>query len=130
MKKIVLIEDDADLFSLIQYNLEKEGYIALAAFDGEAGLELVRKEKPDLIIEVSGYTDNHGSDAINKKLSLDRAKAVVTFLTKKGIPTKQLIAKGYGKENPIALNTLENGKPDLDGMQKNRRVEIKIEDSK
>jgi outer membrane protein OmpA-like peptidoglycan-associated protein/tetratricopeptide (TPR) repeat protein len=88
------------------------------------------KEKSDLIIEVSGYTDNHGSDAINKKLSLDRAKAVVTFLTKKGIPSKQLIAKGYGKENPIASNTLENGKPDLEGMQKNRRVEIKIEDSK
>jgi outer membrane protein OmpA-like peptidoglycan-associated protein len=55
---------------------------------------------------------------------------VVTFLTKKGIPSKQLIAKGYGKENPIASNTLENGKPDLEGMQKNRRVEIKIEDSK
>ena len=88
------------------------------------------KEKPDLIIEISGYTDNHGSDAINKKLSLDRAKAVVAFLTKKGIPAKQLLAKGYGKENPIASNTLENGKPDLEGMQKNRRVEIKIEDSK
>ncbi|MHB8261973.1 MAG: OmpA family protein [Bacteroidia bacterium] len=88
------------------------------------------KEKPDLIIEISGHTDNHGSDAINKKLSLDRAKAVVTFLTKKGIPARQLIAKGYGKDQPVAPNTLANGKPDLEGMQKNRRVEIKIEDSK
>jgi len=88
------------------------------------------KEKPDLIIEISGYTDNQGKDAANKKLSLDRAKAVVSFLTKKGIPSKQLIAKGYGKDNPVASNTLPNGKPDLEGMQKNRRVEVKIEDAK
>ena len=88
------------------------------------------KGSPDLIIEVSGHTDNAGNDATNKKLSLDRAKAVVTYLTKKGISARQLVAKGYGSSQPVAENKLPNGKPDLDGMQKNRRVEIKIENSK
>jgi len=87
------------------------------------------KESPDLVIEISGHTDNQGNDAANKKLSLERAQAVVTFLTKKGIPSKRLIAKGYGKEQPIAPNTLPNGKPDLAGQQLNRRVEMKIEES-
>ncbi len=85
------------------------------------------KEKPNLVMEISGHTDNKGNDATNKKLSLDRAKAVITFLTKKGIPAKQLIAKGYGKAQPVAPNDLPNGKPDLVGMQKNRRVEMKID---
>jgi outer membrane protein OmpA-like peptidoglycan-associated protein len=88
------------------------------------------KEHADVVVEVSGHTDNAGSDAINKKLSLDRAKAVVAYLTKKGVPAKQLIAKGYGSSQPVAENKLPNGKPDLEGMQKNRRVELKIENSK
>jgi OOP family OmpA-OmpF porin len=53
---------------------------------------------------------------------------VVSFLVKKGIPAKQLIAKGYGKSQPVAPNTLPNGKPDVAGQQLNRRVEMKIED--
>jgi outer membrane protein OmpA-like peptidoglycan-associated protein/tetratricopeptide (TPR) repeat protein len=88
------------------------------------------KEKPELVMEISGHTDNQGNDATNKKLSLDRAKAVVTFLTKKGIPAKRLVAKGYGKSQPVAENNLPDGKPDLKGQQLNRRVEMKIlEDS-
>ncbi len=48
--RIAIIEDEKDIVRLLKYNLEKEGYVALAAYDGEAGLELARKEKPDLII--------------------------------------------------------------------------------
>ena len=88
------------------------------------------KESPDLIVEISGHTDNQGKEAINNKLSLDRAKAVVAYLAKKGVPVKQLIAKGYGSTQPISANTLPNGKPDQEGMQKNRRVEMKIEHTK
>jgi two-component system alkaline phosphatase synthesis response regulator PhoP len=48
--RLLIIEDEKDIVRLLKYNLEKEGYTALAAFDGEAGLDLARKEKPDLII--------------------------------------------------------------------------------
>ena len=50
MKKIVLIEDDADLYSLIQYNLEKEGFAMVGSQTGKGALELCRRERPDLVI--------------------------------------------------------------------------------
>jgi DNA-binding response OmpR family regulator len=48
--RILIIEDEKDIVRLLKYNLEKEGYTTLAAHDGEAGLDLARKEKPDLIL--------------------------------------------------------------------------------
>ncbi|MES2513488.1 MAG: OmpA family protein [Bacteroidota bacterium] len=90
--------------------------------------ELVKlmKEYPELIIEVSGHTDNKGEDSKNMKLSQSRSQAVVNALIKKGIDKNKLVAKGYGETAPVAANELANGKPDLIGMQQNRRVEMKI----
>lgn len=84
------------------------------------------KEYPELVIEVSGHTDSKGNDAANLTLSQTRSQAVVNALIKKGAKKQNLVAKGYGETAPIAPNTLENGKPDLKGMQLNRRVEMKI----
>jgi outer membrane protein OmpA-like peptidoglycan-associated protein/Tol biopolymer transport system component len=97
----------------------------------ESGVEIdklvaLMKEYPELVIEVSGHTDNKGNDAANMTLSQARSQSVVTALLKKGVPKEKLIAKGYGETAPVAPNTLPNGKPDLKGMQLNRRVEMKI----
>jgi DNA-binding response OmpR family regulator len=48
--KIELIEDDHDIVEMIEYNLKGEGYRTVSAFDGEKGIEIARREKPDLII--------------------------------------------------------------------------------
>lgn len=50
MKTILVIEDERDLADLVVYNLEKEGYRALSAHEGLAGLEAARASLPDLII--------------------------------------------------------------------------------
>ena len=50
MKKIVLIEDDADLYNLIQYNLDKEGFQVVGSQTGKGALDLCRREHPDLVI--------------------------------------------------------------------------------
>lgn len=50
MTKILLIEDEAIITELIQYNLEKEGYLVCTAKDGLQGIELTRRENPDLIL--------------------------------------------------------------------------------
>jgi outer membrane protein OmpA-like peptidoglycan-associated protein len=97
----------------------------------ESNLEMEKllklmQDYPDLKIEVAGHTDSKGNDATNLKLSQTRAQAVVTALSKKGVNAKRLVAKGYGETQPVAPNTLENGKPNLPGMQLNRRVELKI----
>lgn len=78
------------------------------------------KENPTITVEISGHTDDVGSDANNLKLSFDRATVVVAELVNKGIQPSRLIARGYGKTQPVAPNdTPEN-------RQLNRRTEFKI----
>ncbi len=48
--KVLIIEDDGDLAQLISYNLSREGYRAVIARDGAAGLKLLRSERPDLVV--------------------------------------------------------------------------------
>ena len=72
------------------------------------------------IIEVQGHTDNTGKAELNKKLSNQRANAVMQYLINKGVPAERLSAMGYGPDVPIADNKTAAGR------QKNRRVEFKI----
>jgi len=78
------------------------------------------KDRPDINIEVAGYTDNKGDDKSNLKLSEARANSVMEYLVKKGTNKSRITAKGYGKDEPIASNETESGR------QMNRRVELKI----
>jgi outer membrane protein OmpA-like peptidoglycan-associated protein len=73
---------------------------------------------PTLKVEVQGHTDNVGADAYNQTLSEARARAVMDWMTKHGIPAARLTAKGYGKTKPLADNGSDEGRA------KNRRVEI------
>ena len=50
MRKIVLIEDDLDLFALVKYNLEKAGFTFAGAQTGKGAIELCRCERPDLVL--------------------------------------------------------------------------------
>jgi DNA-binding response OmpR family regulator len=50
MTKILIVEDDRNLLDTLKYNIRKEGYDAVAAFDGAEALDIARREKPDLII--------------------------------------------------------------------------------
>lgn len=77
-------------------------------------------DTPSLKIEISGHTDNVGSASYNQKLSGERAKAVVDYLLQKNILMERLEFKGYGKDQPIADNSTEEGR------QQNRRTEFKI----
>ncbi len=49
-EKILLIEDEKNIYELLRYNLQKEGYELLWAQDGQVGLDLFAREKPDLIL--------------------------------------------------------------------------------
>ena len=49
-KKILVVDDEKPISDIIKFNLEKEGYEVVVAFDGEEALEKVEGEKPDLII--------------------------------------------------------------------------------
>ena len=73
-------------------------------------------------LKLAGYTDNMGPDAVNLRISTQRAEAVRTYLISKGVNPSRVQARGYGKENPIASNDT------LDGRILNRRVEFNLVD--
>lgn len=75
---------------------------------------------PHVSIEISGHTDNVGSAVYNKTLSLNRAKAVLDYLTERGIDVGRLSCQGYGFDQPIADNSTDEGRA------LNRRTEFKI----
>jgi outer membrane protein OmpA-like peptidoglycan-associated protein len=81
---------------------------------------------PKIIVEISGHTDAKGNENYNLKLSQDRAQAVVNYLITRGIDKNRMIAKGYGKSRPIANNYNPDGTENPEGMQLNRRVELKV----
>lgn len=78
------------------------------------------KDNPTVQIEISGHTDDQGSDEYNKNLSQKRVNSVVAYLTSKGIEKERLKGVGYGESKPISENTSEEGRA------KNRRVEFTI----
>ena len=74
-------------------------------------------------VEVQGHTDNVGKAEVNKQLAQERADAVRFWLIQRGIPSKKLLAKGYGSSKPVADNDTEEGR------QQNRRVQFLIIES-
>ena len=48
--KILVVDDEPDILEFINYNLTKEGFEVLTAGDGEEGLQIAEREKPDLIV--------------------------------------------------------------------------------
>ncbi|WP_167291177.1 OmpA family protein [Hymenobacter busanensis] len=83
-------------------------------------VQLMTTEYPSLRIEISGHTDNVGKAEYNKDLSQRRAKAVVDYLTGKGVAAARLTSAGYGDTQPVATNNTKEGR------QLNRRTEFKV----
>lgn len=48
--RILVVDDEADLVSVLRFGLEAEGYVVLSAGDGEEGLAKARTERPDLMV--------------------------------------------------------------------------------
>jgi outer membrane protein OmpA-like peptidoglycan-associated protein len=71
-------------------------------------------------IEISGHTDNEGTDAYNQKLSEGRAASVVSYLASQGIKPERMLAVGYGESRPVDTNKTEEGRA------QNRRVEFTL----
>ncbi|OGU28155.1 MAG: hypothetical protein A2057_04305 [Ignavibacteria bacterium GWA2_35_9] len=74
---------------------------------------------PDISVEISGHTDNVGSNSSNQKLSQRRAESVKGWLVAKGISADRITAVGYGEESPRVANDTPQNK------RLNRRIEFK-----
>src|ERR1700688_1223962 len=102
MKKIVLIEDDTDLFALLKYNLEKEGFAIAGSQTGKGAIELCRRERPDLVILDIMLPDSDGLE-ICKGLRnhSDLAGIPIIFLTARVSETDRILGLELGANDYI-----------------------------
>lgn len=102
MKKIVLIEDDADLFALLKYNLEKEGFAMVGAQTGKGAIELCRRERPDLILLDIMLPDSDGLDICKGiRQHPELAHIPVIFLTARASETDRIVGLELGANDYI-----------------------------
>jgi outer membrane protein OmpA-like peptidoglycan-associated protein len=88
---------------------------SLAILDG---VSATLAANPGIKVMVAGHTDSDGEDAYNKDLSQRRAQRVVDYLAEQGVDSRNMIAKGFGEEQPVVGNDTPEGKA------QNRRVEL------
>jgi outer membrane protein OmpA-like peptidoglycan-associated protein len=96
---------------------------ATLTMDSETTLRLAYNAllaSPDVNVLIVGHTDNVGSAAYNKKLSLRRAQTVKSWLVGKGVTVKRLTVAGKGFDEPLNDNSTDEGRAN------NRRIEFRV----
>jgi two-component system phosphate regulon response regulator PhoB len=97
---IAIIEDERDLADLLAFNLQREGYGTLTALDGREGLELVRREMPDLVVLDLMLPGMMGTD-VCRELKRDPATAAipVIMLTARGEEIDRVVGFEVGADD-------------------------------
>lgn len=108
---------------VVRANIEyqSDSFLVEKSFEGYLDLlaEVMRLNN-SFNIEISGHTDNTGSQDYNLKLSARRAEMVAEYLIHKGVPENRLVYKGYGQSRPLLPNDIPENRT------KNRRVEFRF----
>jgi DNA-binding response OmpR family regulator len=102
MKKILLIEDDTDLFALLKYNLEKEGFAMAGSQTGKGALDLCRQVRPDLILLDIMLPDYDGLEickAVRK--DPDLLSTPIIFLTARASETDRIVGLELGANDYV-----------------------------
>ena len=101
-------------FDLDSYALKEKSYTELNRVSD------FLESNPGIRVEISGHTDDTGSQDYNLNLSNKRAETVYNYLIEKGLSTEKLTYKGYGQTQPAYPNDSEENR------SKNRRIEFSI----
>ena len=102
------------LFDTGKYTLKPTTQVSLAKVAG------ILMAYPGLKVQVEGYTDSVGSDAMNQTLSENRASTVKQFLVAQGVSPDNISSQGFGKNDPVADNSTASGRAE------NRRVNMVV----
>jgi len=118
-KYIVAVSNDRLVLIGVNFAFDKSDLLPESYPVLDKSVKLLN-DKPEISVEIEGYTDYIGTDAYNQTLSVQRAQTVRTYLISKGINENRLTTIGYGKTNPVADNTTD------DGRAMNRRIVFRI----
>jgi outer membrane protein OmpA-like peptidoglycan-associated protein len=109
-----VVVDDPVLFATGSTEVSPEFYPLLDL--GVAVMSL----NPQVVMIVEGHTDEVGTTEANQRLSEDRARAVMAYITDKGIDPGKFEVVGLGETDPVAPNDTPEGR------QQNRRIEVQL----
>jgi len=102
MSKILIVDDEQDIVELISYNLEKEGFKTVKAYDGETAVRLARSEKPALMILDLMLPELNGLDVCKTiRRNPEIAKLPIIMLTAKGEEIDKIIGLEIGADDYI-----------------------------
>ena len=102
MRKIALIEDDADLYALVKYNLEKEGFAVIGSQTGRGVVDLCRRERPDLVLLDVMLPDSDGLELCKAiRQHPEVAHLPIIFLTARASETDRIVGLELGANDYI-----------------------------
>lgn len=97
---ILVVDDEADLLDLIEYNLQKEGYQVLKAENGQEALKVARQHTPDLILLDVMMPKMNGIETIRElKADKELKNKPVVFLTARGDEKTELEGLDLGADD-------------------------------
>jgi DNA-binding response OmpR family regulator len=101
-KKILVVDDERELAELVAMNLQRNGYDAITAHDGATGLELARKQKPDLVVldvMMPGLSGREVTLAL--KQDPDTASMPILMLTARTEETDIIVGLSMGADDYV-----------------------------
>ena len=102
MKKILLVEDDVDLYALLKYNLEKEGFQFVGSQTGRQAVELCTKQHPDLILLDIMLPDADGFDICKRiRKHAELQSTPIIFMTARAEETDRIVGLELGANDYI-----------------------------
>lgn len=112
-KKILIVEDQPDLRYLLAMLLSAEGFITFTASDGREGLDIVKNDRPDLIITDINMPNMNGVDMVKRIREMphgDSIPILVLTAVGSGVTSDALDAgANHALIKPVELEKLING---------------------
>ncbi len=101
--KILVVDDEKDIVDLVSYNLEKEGFKVLKAYDGESALRMVQTKSPDLMILDLMLPGVQGLEVCRKIRENPRSASLpIIMLTAKGEEVDRVVGLEMGADDYVA----------------------------
>jgi len=101
-KKILVVDDERDLVDLISLNLQRQGYEVITAHDGKVGLELARKQLPDLVILDLMMPGLSGQEVVTRIKGDPQTTALpILMLTARGEETDIIVGLSLGADDYV-----------------------------